>query len=894
MLQIQKYIQFVLLCAIIIFTSGCSYNDGLSVSNLSCENLIEPLAINTTKPRFSWKNTSNRQGAYQTAFQILVASDVNQLNKSEGILWNSGKIESSSNILVEYNGESLRSGQLLFWKVRTWDDQGNPSSWSKPACFGIGLLDKDDWSASYIGYPLEKEFESSPQLRKTFSLDKTKKQDFYLLHVNSLGYHEVFLNGTKVSEDVLSPAVSQFNKRSLSITYDVTPMLKNGKNELIIWLGSGWYSKGLPGVSGNGPVVRAQLEHVHKGTNEIILCTDSSWLARESEYSRISDWWTGRYGGEIVVGNQEVREKVFEKPDDLEWENVLVVEVPEHETSPQMVEPNRIIETIYPVSVKDLNNGSFIVDMGKCISGWFEVIFTNLVQSQEIILEYSDHLNDKGEIAGQGHIDKYIASGSGTEIFKNKFNYHGFQYVKISNLEQAPQLENMKAHLIHTNFKTTSSFECSDEDLNNIHDMIFYTLQNVGLGGYLVDCPQIERLGYGGDGNASTITAQTMFNMAPLYTNWLQAWADVIREDGSMPHTAPNPYTAGGGPYWCGFIISASWNTYQHYNDIRVLENYYPVMQKWLEYVDNHMVDGLLKRWPDTDYRGWYLGDWATPSGVGDPNHSDERSVDLVNNCYISICFDQMRKIAEVLGENDDVIYYSERKTLLNEIIHKTFFDTSQNLYSTGSQIDLIFPMLSGVTPIELLDEVANTLIKRTETEDNGHINTGLVGIPVMMEWAAKVNEPDFIYSMLKKRTYPSYLYMLDQGATTTWEHWNGERSRIHNCYNGVGQWFYQIVGGIRSIDGETAYKKFTINPQIPSGVTWAKTTQETPLGKIFVHWELLIDKITMEIEVPVGSTAELISPISASNIIVNHNAVTSQDGKIILGSGKYFVECIF
>src|SRR5690606_6084665 len=143
-----------------------------------------------------------------------------------------------------------------------------------------------------------------------------------------------------------------------------------------------------------------------------------------------------------------------------------------------------------------------------------------------------------------------------------------------------------KAHFIHTDFEVTSSFSSSDEDLNRIHDMISYTIRNVGLGGYLVDCPQIERLGYGGDGNASTITAQTMFNLAPLYNNWLQAWGDVIREDGDMPYIAPNPYNAGGGPYWSGFIISASWNTYQHYGDKRILEKYYPTMIKWLEFVN--------------------------------------------------------------------------------------------------------------------------------------------------------------------------------------------------------------------------------------------------------------------------------------------------------------------
>ena len=287
-----------------------------------------------------------------------------------------------------------------------------------------------------------------------------------------------------------------------------------------------------------------------------------------------------------------------------------------------------------------------------------------------------------------------------------------------------------------------------------------------------------------------------MFNLAPLYNNWLDAWQDVIREDGGMPHTAPNPYSAGGGPYWCGFIISASWNTYQHYGDINVLKKYYPIMQKWLGYVEDNRVDGLLKRWPNTDYRNWYLGDWATPDGVGNPNHLDERSVDLVNNCYISVCFSQMANIAGYLNLEEDRKNYLKMKEELNTIIHDTFFDEETGLYGTGSQIDLIFPMLADVIPQDEQEALTKLLIERTATEDKGHLNTGLVGIPVMMEWAAKNNQPEFIYSMLKKKTYPSYLHMLENGATTTWEHWNGARSRIHNCFNGVGQWFYQSVGG--------------------------------------------------------------------------------------------------
>jgi len=735
-----------LICSLIFFSIfGCSPSNISKIVDLRCENLRDPLGINTLQPRFSWKNISDKEGTRQTAYQLLVASNASNLNEEKADLWNSGKITSATNILVDYRGKELHHRQLLYWKVRTWDENGNVTRWSETATFSIGILDESDWEASYIGYPTENGFQHCPQFRKVFSIEEVDKSDSYLLHVNSLGYHEVFINGQKVGNDVLSPAVSQFNRRSLINTYDVTPYMTAGENNLIIWLGSGWYSKGLPGVVGTGPLVRAQLEKNSEQPAETIVVTDDTWLARNSEYTRISDWMSGRYGGEEVSGNLETQHLPFTEPEKLTWDRASVVEVPEHTVTPQTVEPNRITKEVGPSSIDRLNDSTFLVDMGTTLAGWFEITFPQLKNKQRVVLEYSDHLDENGQIVHQGQTDRYIASGSNTEFFRNRFNYHGFRYVKISNLYEAPKPASVKAYLIHTDFEPISGFECSDTDLNRIHDMVLYTLKCLGLGGYLVDCPQIERLGYGGDGNASTVTAQTMFNLAPLYSNWLDAWSDVIREDGSMPHTAPNPYAAGGGPYWCGFIISASRHTYQNYGDIRVLEKYYPVMQKWLEYVENHSHDGLLKRWPDTDYRNWYLGDWATPDGVGNPNHLDERSVDLVNNSYLSVCFSQMADIAGYLGKADDKKSYLEKKDQLNKLIHDTFFDEQQGFYSTGSQIDLIFPMLAGAVPQHLQDDLTKTLIERTEKIDNGHLNTGLVGIPVMMEWAAENNQPDYL-----------------------------------------------------------------------------------------------------------------------------------------------------
>ncbi|OFX34123.1 MAG: alpha-rhamnosidase [Bacteroidetes bacterium GWF2_42_66] len=886
--NIKSFVEFACI-VFILFLSACAGRDSLVVYDLKCENLQNPLGIDKTTPRFSWKIRSDKNGTEQKAFQVMVASNADLLDKNQADLWDSGKTESSASILVPFGGKSLNSGLVYYWKVRMWDETGNISSWSPIAEFSIGLLNKDDWQALYIGFPTESGYNECPQLKKSFNLDETGKQ--MLLHVNSLGYHEVYLNGKKVGDGVLSSAVSQFDKRSWAITYDVSSLLKKGQNDLVLWLGSGWYTEGLPGVVSNGPLVKAQMERLSENKRETILATDTSWAGRKSGYTRHGNWRPHNFGGEIIDGSLAQTDLSMENTTDRSWNPVSVISVPDHEVSPQMVEQNRITETIKPTEIQPLGKDTFLIDMGKSLTGWTEIHFPKLQKAQEIVLEYSDHLDENGKFVNQKQMDRYIASGEETEIFKNKFNYHGYRYIRISNLAKTPDRESITAYLVHTGYELAAGFQCSDPELNQIHDMILYTLRCLSIGGDLVDCPQIERLGYGGDGNASTETAQTMFNLNPLYANWLQAWADCIRDDGGMPHTAPNPYAAGGGPYWCGFIITASWRTYMNYGDAAILEKYYPVMQKWLGYVDKYTVDGLLKRWPDNDYRGWYLGDWATPKGI---DQTAEASVDLVNNCFVAVCYDNMQRIAQVLGKTDDIERYARKKSELQKQIHQNYFDSTKNSYATGTQIDLAYPMLAGVVPEKLTGAITQSLINETENNRNGHFACGLVGIPVLTEWAVKNQAAELMYSMLKKKDYPGYLYMIENGATTTWEHWNGERSRIHNCYNGIGSWFYQALGGIRLAENVPAYQKVLIQPQIPQSITWAKTFKETPYGKLVVNWDLKGKTMELYVEIPVGVEAGIAIPSGVKKYRLDSREIELSGEKnavVELKSGKYKID---
>jgi len=454
---------FVIVFLVALFFASCNQRSCMEIYDLKCENLHNPLGIDKTEPRFSWKINSTVNGTEQKAFQILAATDSLLLREKRADLWNSGIVESATSILVPYKGKSLNSGMAVYWKVRVYDNNGNVSPWSPVGRFSIGLLDENDWEASYIGYNTDAGYTECPQLFKSFDIEDTDSE--FLLHVNSLGYHEVYLNGEKVGNGVLTPAVSQYGKRSLANTYDLSAILKEGRNDLMLWLGSGWHTSGLFDIENGAPVVRAQLEKLTGGLREIIIATDDSWLGRNSSYRRTSDWKPGHFGGEIMDGRMAKKDLLTENLQGRNWESVSLVTVPDHEVSPQMAELNLITDTITPVAIVQIREGTFLVDMGTNLTGWLEAHFRDIQGTEEIIIEYADHLGEDGEFNNFNQVDRYITSGGGQEVFKNKFNYRGFRYLRFINLYEMPDIDSIFGYLIHTGFEHASGFECSDPDI---------------------------------------------------------------------------------------------------------------------------------------------------------------------------------------------------------------------------------------------------------------------------------------------------------------------------------------------------------------------------------------------------------------------------------------------
>lgn len=813
----------------------------LKVHELKCENLVAPLGIDNTKPHFSWKNKGMRNSARQTAYELQVGYDSVSVASGVADLWKSGKQRSEESVMVAYGGKALHSGDLCYWRVRTWDEKGRVSKWSDISRFSVGLLQEKDFKGQYIGLSVESGDTGAPVLFRNIVLSDVRTT---FVHVNSLGYHELSVNGQKVGRAVLMPAVSQLDKRSLIVTYDITPYLRPGDNQICIALGRGWYRSTIFHNAGDAPLVRADIcELASSGMWKVIAATDSTWSGYASGYHDTGTWYALHFGGERVDGRVLLNTAKPIYP-------TVTVSLPEMKATPQMCEPNFIIDTLRVERMVKEKDGSLLLDFGRVITGWLSLNLKSLPKGQEIKMEYADWLVDTLGFQSQGESDSYVAAGVDNELFQNKFHHHAFRYVRITGLLQTLRPADAKALQLSGGYQETAQFWCDDDDMNAIETMMKRTMRCLTFSGYMVDCPHLERMGYGGDGQSSLKTLNNYCAAAPTYYNWMQAWDDAWDDAEGLPYVAPAG-GGGGGPYWCAFVVKASWEVYRYHADARILHRHYNLMKRWLTYARRYMKEGLLQPWPDNSRRIWWLGDWLAPAGVDVGGESPS----LVNNCVLSDCLATLSRIARLLDKDSESKEFALEQQQLNKRIHETFFHTEDTTYATGSLLDMAYPMIVGATPEALKEQVNKKLVSRAYLQYHGHIAGGLVGVAVFARWAVENNAATLVHDMLKKSDYPGYLYMIANGATTTWEYWNGERSHVHNCYNGIGAWFYEALAGIRPVDDYAGYRRILIHPQCPTGIHEVKATRETPYGTVRVHWK----DTMLDVVVPVGITADVV-----------------------------------
>jgi alpha-L-rhamnosidase len=596
-----------------------------------------------------------------------------------------------------------------------------------------------------------------------------------------------------------------------------------------------------------------------------ILKTDGTWEASPSPYSYTGSWQPMQFGGERY--DARVKER---------WRPASVYNAKDIIVTRQEFEGNRVTDTIKPQFTEQLADGGVLLDFGRVVTGWFDAVFEAMPMGQEVAMEYLDHRDAKPPFT---ETDIYISDGKGHDLFRNRFHMHSFRYVRI----KGAKIWYAKAFQIGAvSSEEGATFECSDPRLNAIHDMVKYTLSCLTFSGYMVDCPHIERMGYGGDGNSSTMTLQTLWDVRSTYANWMQAWADAMQPDGDLPYVAP-AFRTGGGPYWQGFIVKAPWRTYINYGDPTLIYRHYDDMCRWMDYIERHSVDYILQPWPDNERHSWFLGDWAVPEGVD----KGGESVLHASSCFIAECLADMEKMARMTRHPDDAKHYAEWRRNLNAAIHRRFYHPESHTYANGTPLDQCYALLLGIPPDSATAAAVKAqLLKDCHSKYRDHIAAGLMGVPVFTEWCIREWQTDLMATILRQPDYPGYLYMMDtecvsalmrqcvsadaaitntitqfhNNAFTTWESWDcgrpskEDRSRVHNCYNGIGIWFYQALAGIRPDPEQPGYKHFFVDPQPCEGVDWVRCTKPTQYGDIRVEIVGNVLKLT----VPSGTTASV------------------------------------
>jgi alpha-L-rhamnosidase len=896
---------------------------------LTTEYLVDPTGLDVRQPRFSWKlATANPQvfGQAQTAYRILVSSTKRDLDKNKGNIWDTGWISSDNMQLVDYKGKELESDRSYFWKVAVKDEKGNPSAFSKSASFTTGLFDDAEWTAKWIGTTEIYDPSagpnkiSDPWFRKSFDLKQ--KPSRATLFVASVGYHEVYVNGQKIDDHVLAPAVTDHTQRARYIAYDIAPQLKQGKNVIALWLGASWaiYAPYATPDKPRTPIVTAQTDIFGKNDQKLVrIITDESWKTHPSPNKLIGNWGfgVGGYGGEIWDANKEIDNWNLATYNDQVW-NRATVYTPALKLSAQRVETNTLFNEIQPVEIVSRPDGTFRVDMGVNFAGWTQINVDGN-PGDTVRFQFSERQQDDMTF---GLYNLYVIGPSGKGTFKNRFNYSSGRWITLKGLKSAPKKEDIKGWMVRTNFADATSFECSDPLQNWIYNTVNWTFENLSLGGYVVDCPQRERFGYGGDAHATSETGMLNYQLGAFYNKWLEDWRDVQgtepmvgnmndpdwarKKEGSgrrlgggiLPQTAPT-YHGGGGPAWGGIVVTLPWFMYQYQGDVRVLEENFEMIKGWLAFLDTHVENNLLKRYGG---RWDFLGDWLWPGATtqGMNNYSDENL--FFNNCYWIYNLKTGAKIAEAIGKTAEAQKWKHQAEVSGKALHDKYFHADDHNYSDKTMRSLSAALYGDIMPVKLRPLVMKRLEKEILVNRNGHIDVGITGGAMLFKVLREEGRDDLIYSMTSQTTYPSWGLMRESGASTMWEMWEKDlpgHSLLHSSYLYPGAWYIDGVAGIRRRDDSPGFRKFDIRvPKFAEEhVSWVKAGFNSPAGMIQSHWKRENGKTTLSVTIPPNCAATVYFPDESGRKIRESSGFATETGKkngyvlFEINSGNYIFE---
>ncbi len=895
----------------------------ISHETVEYQNGSQLLATNV--PRFSWQyetNNSNEGQAIainvkQTSYRIIVASTRENAKKNIGDLWDSKTVASNRMLLIPYEGKTLPSRDKAYWKViasttRYEITEVTHTTYSRVNeyksldtvtrvrfiesdinSFEISLLDSTDWHAKWIGGDFYnddihgKTRIASRYLRKEFSISKNIRDA--RLYVCGLGQYSAYINGAEVApEEILKPALSDYNKRVYFNAYDVTDMLKKGNNAVGVTLAGGRYTTVRYNEKNEEDFEWGGLTHaIHYGTPQLLLQLEVTYTDGNKELIVSDKSWKITDCGPIQKSNEFDGETYDERYtlgtwtsagyNDKSWYPAKVVEAPRGKIVPQPNPNIKVQDTLRPVSMFQ-KNGKWYLDMGQNMVGYLQLQMRGQQSGDTITLRFAELLKPDSSLyvdnlRSAEATDRYIFNEKRTAPLSRSdggvqwhpmFTYHGFRYVEITGLRGEPKLEDFQGLVFYDEMATTGTFECSNEIMNAVYRNAYWGIRS-NYRSMPTDCPQRdERMGWTGDRTTGNYGESYIFNNYRLYSKWLADIEDSQWENGSISDVCPaywRRYT--DNMTWPGAFITVADMLYTRFGDLEAIRSHYPAMRLWMEHMRNRYgLDGVITR--DC------YGDWCVPPESPELIHSYDpyrytEGGSISTPFYCHLC-DIMAKFAELLGLQDDVDHFLFCKRFATNAYNAMFFDVATADYENGSVTANLLPLAFGMIPEEWEGEVFANILNMTEKRFGGHISTGVVGIQQLMRTLTDRGRADLALKFATDDTYPSWGYMVRNGATTIWELWNGNTADpAMNSGNHVmllGDlilWEYEYLGGIRAL--EPGYSKILIQPTFIDGLDTVRCAYESVSGRIESNWRRSGDQMIGEILIPANTEAEVRLP---------------------------------
>jgi alpha-L-rhamnosidase len=893
----------------------------LAVRELRSEYLENPVAIGTLVPRFSWKlaPSEGARDVVQSAYEIEVK------NETGKVLWNSGKTASASTDQIAYSGQPLASRSRASWSVRVWDAAGVASAWSSPASFGVGLLQREDWQALWISAPKEESFQTKENvqnfindpsrgtltvtpakyLRKEFETPAVKRA---ILHATALGVFTVELNGRRVSDERLAPGWSAYQKRIHSRSYDVTGLLKDGKNAIGATLADGWYAgyvaygllteqEGLvPGINGRyyygiAPAVRLQLElELSDGTRRIV-ATDTSWKTSTGPILE----------SDILMGESyDARKEMpgWSSPGfhDASWSQAVVKTGTDSIVEPHPGPPVRAVEEIRPKTVTEHKPGVFIFDLGQNISGVIRLRVKGAA-GDKVTIRHAEMLHHDGRLSTENlrcarAVDTYILKGDPAgETWTPEFTYHGFQFVELTGFPGKPGLDAVTGIVIHSDTPYHGSFSSSDPMLDKLYQNMVWT-QRANFFEMPTDCPQRdERMGWTGDAQIYVRAATFNADIASFYTKWLRDLNDDQWDYGAYAAYAPRPLARPNEHHAAGWMdagVICPWTIWQVYGDTRVISEHWRKMEDFMAWrkLRDPELDGATD---DCNFGDWLsLGDVKTPIPF----------IDLAYHAYDARL---MAEMAAAIGRMDQAKTYNAWADKVEAAFQKIYLkpDGSLTVHNQSAYaIALFFDLIPESSRAATTGHLAALV------EGNGNkMTTGFLGTRPLLPALSANGRHDLSGILIQQREYPSWGYEVDNGATTIWERWNSYvkgkgvhepdmNSFSHYAFGAVCEWMMADLAGIdRASPG---FDKVRVAPRPTGTITRAAASTETRHGKLACSWKIVDGKFHAEVTIPPNTTAEIILPLSGE-ISEGGASAKGRPGirevngnKLLAGSGVY------